>query len=172
MPKGSKRRKKRILLIVLSIVLIAIGFYLFRSYTPTKTNTINIFFLKDEVLTPVKRILPEKGDALQIIAQVLSKGPSKLEKDAGFYTEIPKNAVIVDADRIANLVIVDFNSALENYGGGATRVQGLIGQIVYSFTDLPQIDEVKITVSGKEEVILGGEGYVIDKPLSRSDITI
>lgn len=172
MPKGSKRKKKRIYFIVLSFLLIIIGLFLFRSYTPTNLETIRVFFLKNEVLVPIEKVLPKDGNPLKIIAQTLSNGPTKLEKDLGFYTEIPKNAVIVDADRIANLVIVDFNSALENYGGGATRIQGLIGQIVYSFTDLPGIDEVKITVAGKEEVILGGEGYVIDKPLSRSDINL
>ena len=165
-------RKKIVLFIILIITsAILLGFFLSKVRMP-KSGDIQVYFLKDEALAPVSRKPLKKVSPLIILAQSLNKGPSEEEKAEGYYTGLPKGAVILSVNKKGNMAIVDFNSKLENYGGGATRIQAVIGQIVYSFTEIPNIDEVKITVDGKDEIILGGEGYVIDKPLSRSDISL
>ena len=65
--------------------------------------------------------------------------------------------------------IINFNARLEEYGGGATHVRGMIAQIVYTATGLQGIDKAWIWVEGKKSIVLGGEGLVLDKPLTRED---
>ncbi|NQU18470.1 MAG: GerMN domain-containing protein [Candidatus Saganbacteria bacterium] len=169
-PADKRKLALVVALVVVSIICLPILFSrAFKSAPPSKIQ--KVFFLKSAKLEAVERE-PINITPLEVVSKTLSMGPTKEEKELGYYTEIPKQAKIVNVTKRDRLAIVDFNSALENYGGGATRVQGLIGQIVYSFTELPGIDEVKITINGKDEVILGGEGYSIDKPLSRRDITL
>jgi len=47
----------------------------------------------------------------------------------------------------------------------------MIGQIVYTITEVPGIKKVWIKMEGEKELVLGGEGLVIDRPLSREDIS-
>lgn len=141
------------------------------NYFLVSTSTIKVYFLKDEKLIAVNRQIVENSSLLTA-AKALTAGPTTDEKSKGIFTEIPAQAKILNISRQSDMAVVDFNSALESYGGGATRVQALIGQIVYSFTELPGISKVKITVEGADEVILGGEGFVIDKPLSRDDLNL
>ncbi|OGC03396.1 hypothetical protein A2276_00570 [candidate division WOR-1 bacterium RIFOXYA12_FULL_43_27] len=168
MKKAQKRRFLLLALILLAIIAAVI--YFLPRLNLSSSEKIKVYFLKDEKLAAVERPPLKNVSPLIIVAQSLGKGPTAEERKLGYYTEIPKGAHINKVDRQGKLATVDFNLALESYGGGATRVEGMIGQIVYSFTGLPGINEVKITVNGKDEVILGGEGYVIDKPLSRADI--
>ena len=171
MTKAAKRKKMIAVVIVLIILAVILGFFISRIKQAPKPYTLKVYFLKDEKLAAVDRIGNQKIGPMVVVAQALSKGPTETELKQGFYTEIPKGANILSVDKIGDMAIIDFNSELENYGGGATRVQALVSQIVYSFTELANINEVKITVNSKDEIILGGEGFVIDKPLSRSDIS-
>lgn len=167
-----KAQRKRIVLLCLVVLLLAAAIYFLPRLNFSSSEKIKVYFLKDEKLAAVERRPLENVSPLIVVAQSLGKGPTAEEKKQGYYTEIPKGTFINKVDQKGALAIVDFNSKLEAYGGGATRVEGLVSQIVYSFTELPGISEVKITVNGKEEVVLGGEGYVIDKPLSREDINL
>lgn len=169
MPKVSGKKKTIFIVVLLLLSAVLLGLFLGRALVPA-SNKINVYFLKDGSLSAVERV-PGKRATFAVVSEALNNGPTTEEKAAGFYTEIPDGAKILSVQKKGEMAVVDFNSKLETYGGGATRIQALIGQIVYSFTEISGIEEVKITVNGKDEVILGGEGYVIDKPLSRSDLT-
>ena len=69
-----------------------------------------------------------------------------------------------------SMAVITFNDEIENYGGGSNRVQDLVAQIVYTFTEVPGVNKVKILVGKRESVILGSEGFVIDHPLTREDV--
>ncbi|MFC1495996.1 GerMN domain-containing protein [Candidatus Margulisiibacteriota bacterium] len=160
---------KKFLLRLGSIALLFVFAYLINLFV--FASNVKVYFLKDEKLKSVKRKLNDNSPLLTI-ANSITTGPNRDEQVKGFYSEIPADTAILSVTRIKNIALVDFNQKLEGYGGGASRIQALIGQIVYSFTELPGIDKVKITVNGEEEVVLGGEGFVIDKPLSRKDLSL
>ena len=136
-------------------------------------------FVRKEGLSSLERDVLEHKllgpvSSIYLAAAVIQNGSmgeiTPQQKD-GYYTELPPHATILKVKKSKDTIIVDYNSALESYGGGASRVQALVGQIVYSFTELPGISKVKITVNGATEIVLGGEGFVIDKPLKRSDLS-
>lgn len=155
---------------LLFLLLAALGWFLYTS-TPS-TPTVKIYFLKGEKLIAVERPLLNNQDPLKAAAHELMRGPTAEEKKAGLFSEIPAKAKIQKVARENSTALVSFNPELEKYGGGSARVQGLIAQIVYTFTEVPGVEKVRILIGKKGEVVLGGEGFVIDKPLARQDIKL
>lgn len=153
---------------LLLIALTALGWFLYQS--GPAAPTIKIYFLKGESLAPVERPLQNTTEPLAAATRELMNGPTAEEKQSGLFSEIPPKARIQKIVREDGTVLVSFNSELEKYGGGSARVQGLIAQIVFTFTEVPGVTKVRILVGKKGEVVLGGEGFVIDKPLARQDI--
>ncbi|OGC07394.1 hypothetical protein A2526_02600 [candidate division WOR-1 bacterium RIFOXYD2_FULL_36_8] len=163
---------KRILAITLLIVVIIIVIIGFIFSNINKTPSLKIYFLKEDSLVAVLRPIKEGEDILSKTAFELLKGPTKEEVSRGYFTEIPKRARVLSLKKEGTLLRINFNRDFENYGGGSARVLGLVGQIIYTFTETSDIETILIMIEGKEEVVLGGEGYVIDHPLSRSDIKL
>lgn len=152
---------------VVLALAVALGIYL--NILPS-TPSLKIYFLKGEKLQAVARSLAEGEDPIKAAARELMRGPNLKERNSGIFTEIPKKAKILKGAKENGILAVNFNQELSRYGGGSARVQGLIAQIVYTFTEIPGITKVRILVEGKGEVVLGGEGLVVDKPLSREDV--
>ncbi|MBI5699173.1 GerMN domain-containing protein [Candidatus Saganbacteria bacterium] len=153
---------------LLLLALTALGWFLYQS--GPAVPAIKIYFLKGESLAPVARPLQGSTEPLAAAARELMLGPTEEEKQSGLFSEIPPKARIQKIVREDGTVLISFNSELEKYGGGSARVRGLIAQIVYTFTEVPGVTKVRILVGKKGEVVLGGEGFVIDKPLARQDI--
>lgn len=153
---------------LLFLLLAGLGWFLYQG--GPSTPTVKIYFLQGEKLIRVDRPLMNNQDPLAAAARELMRGPTAEEKAAGLFSEIPAKAKIQKVGREDRTALVSFNPELEKYGGGSARVQGLIAQIVYTFTEVPGVEKVRILIGKKGEVVLGGEGFVIDKPLARQDI--
>jgi len=138
--------------------------------TRIEAREIKIYFLKGEKLEQVSRPSAEKSNILEVAARELMRGPNAAEKQAGIFSEIPAGTKIVKVSRDGETANITFNDEIENYGGGSARVQGLVAQIVYTFTEIPGITKVNVLVSKRKEVVLGGEGLVLDHPLSREEL--
>jgi len=160
-----------ILVVLFVIVIIGALYYLNLPETKTARNPgIKIYFIKGEKLEQVSRAVSEETNPLEAAAAELMRGPNDMEKQSGIFSEIPSRAKIIKIGKEDGTAAVTFNEEIENYGGGSARVQGLVAQIVYTFTEIPGVKKVKILVGNKTEVVLGGEGFVIDRPLSRDDL--
>lgn len=160
---------KNLLYLFITIVVAAIFFIVFTTPWQPK-DTVKIYFFKNGGMVTVERKAKPAVSLEETAIKQLLKGPSIIEKSKGYFTEIPKNTRFRSIKREGNIVKVDFTKELELYGGGTATVKGLLSQIVYTLTDLEGIEKVHILVNGKEEIALGGEGYIIDKPLSRDDL--
>jgi len=97
----------------------------------------------------------------------LLAGPKPEE---GASSELPRGVKILGIKVRGQTAMIDFNHKLEDCGGGSARLQGMIAQIVYTATDVPGVEKAWILIEGKKEVVLGGEGLVLDRPLGRSDL--
>jgi len=49
-----------------------------------------------------------------------------------------------------NLLILDFNKEIKNYGGTA-REEGILKQILYSMKQLKNIEKIRILIEGKKD---------------------
>ena len=131
-----------------------------------KTDQIKAYFFNGEKLIGVKQELKAGEVPLTRALQELEKGPGQ-----GLSTLIPKGTKILGIRQDKKVAIVNFNNKLEQYGGGSARVQGMLAQIVYTATSVKGVDKVFILINGKSELVLGGEGFIVNRPLSRRDIS-
>jgi germination protein M len=165
------RKKKKLKWFLAAVLLTAVlGMAAFIFFTAEKQpSKANIYFFKNNIFVPVARQVPQKANPLFFAAEELLRGPSDKERKGGYFTEIPAGTKLRHIHRQKDTVIADFSKELEEYGGGAARVQGLLAQIVFTLTDISGAKNVQILVDGRTEAALGGEGYIIDKPLTRKD---
>jgi spore germination protein GerM len=54
-------------------------------------------------------------------------------------------------------------------GGGSASMTGRVAQILYTATSINPNTNVWIDVEGKRLEVLGGEGLVLDQPLTRQN---
>jgi len=164
--KTRKRIVQAIVFLTALIILSTLGYLYFANQ---KESGINIYFFKGEKLVAVERALHSDESPLAQALQDLFAGPSQEEIDQGIITQLPGGIKLLSFKVKQGVAIINLNSRINAYGGGASRVMGMIAQIVYTATELPGIEKVWIWVEGKKEVELGGEGLVLDRPLTRND---
>jgi len=63
---------------------------------------------------------------------------------------------------------VDLTSEYEA-GGGSASMNMRIAQVVYTLTQFPTVDGVLFELDGRPVDVLGGEGVVVDHPVTRKD---
>lgn len=64
------------------------------------------------------------------------------------------------------IAYLNFNSEVET-GVGISMLQARLYQIVYTVTQFPEVEGVKILINGKEKNTFSIEGFSIKKPLKR-----
>lgn len=62
-------------------------------------------------------------------------------------------------------LVVDFSDGLTGYGGGRTAEQAMIGSLLLTLTEIPGVDNVKITINGQVPNL--PEGTDLSQPVSR-----
>jgi len=170
-----KVRKRFWLLLALLLLAVAAalaGVYLRRQPAATpKVPVVNVYFFQAAKLVAVERPLTGIAAPLQQAIEQLLAGPTTGEAAAGLSTLIPRGTRALHLRVKNGVAIIDFNRKLEAYGGGSARIEGMIAQIVFTATALPGAEKAWIWMEGEKELVLGGEGLVLDKPLSRSELT-
>lgn len=131
---------------------------------------LNIYFFKDEKLIAVKRDLPTIENPVLVAMYQLMQGPNDQETASGIMTEIPNGTMAVKVEVMGDTAIINLNSKLTEYQG--TGAKALVAQIVYTATSVKGIKRVLLKLEGSDQFTLGSEGYVIDRPLERSDVKI
>ena len=131
---------------------------------------LKAYFFKDEKLAVVGRPLNPGLSPLKQAVEALLAGPSERERSEGYTTMIPIGVKILQVKAEKSVAIINLNRQLEEYGGGSTKVEGIVAQLVYTATEIPGIEKAWIWVEGQRSVVLGGEGLVLDHPLGRQDV--
>jgi spore germination protein GerM len=169
-----KRLKKAPLGLLLAVfifaTIIAATVYYCSTAPRPKQPTVSLYLTRGDELVAVERpLLPKEEPLSRAVAELLA-GPTEQEKAAGLSTLIPGGTRVLHLRIKDKVAIIDFNRKLENYGGGSARIEGVIAQIVYTATAIPGVDKAWIRIEGNKEIVLGGEGLVLDKPLGRADL--
>ncbi|MDR1168739.1 MAG: GerMN domain-containing protein [Heliobacteriaceae bacterium] len=136
---------------------------------------VNVFFIgqnenKEEVYKAVKREYDEKADGSKVkfAMNSLVNGPKPAEKSKGVYSEIPPATRVIAVTEQPDKVIINLNSSFET-GGGTDSIYKRIYQIIKTAkrnTSKP----VYLYIEGKKADVIGGEGIMLNQPLSNSSL--
>ena len=146
--------------------------------TPTSTSTpsdkiaqdIKIYWLRDTgtnlklVESQAIQINPnsEPNQILETAFKQLLAGPTEGTES----TTIPKGTQLLDIKVDSDAVRINLSEEFTS-GGGSTSMTGRLGQVIYTATNLNSKAKVYIEVNGKQLEVLGGEGLVLNQPLTR-----
>lgn len=121
---------------------------------------VKLYFLRSDEgckrteLIPVECVIENNvvEKAVRTVLEKLLNGPTEQEKERlDLWTAIPENVKINTVRIDDKTVFVDFSKELQNYGGGSLNAICIRGQIEKTLKNFPEIDEVVITVEGRDE---------------------
>lgn len=125
-------------------------------------------------LVPIKRdVAWEEGIGKAVLNNMVDSVAIREEiGKIGFKPVLPKETKILgmSIDEETKVCKVDFSNHLLNYESEAQE-RNIIKSIVYTLTEFSNIEEVQITIDGKEVNDLK-HGTNIEKPLKREDINL
>ncbi|NEP48842.1 MAG: spore germination protein [Moorea sp. SIO3C2] len=140
---------------------------------PSTKEKIQVYWLNDVdnqiVLSPSSIPLNNKtlnkGEILESAFNSLLAGPT----NGTFTTTIPQGTKLRGVSLKNDGVHVDLSQEF-TVGGGSSSMSGRLAQVVYTATSLDPNTQVWIEVDGKQLEVLGGEGLMLDQPLTRQDV--
>ena len=161
-------RRALIWLVVLAVVVGAVWWTQLRP----REARVTVYFVgtvdNSGTLAPVGRTVPGRraDEVLRAAVESLLAGPTPEERTKGMTTEIPADTRLRSLTVRDGVAVVDLTEAIAS-GGGSSSMQGRLWQIVYTATQVPGVPQVRLLIEGAERQALGGEGVLIDRPITR-----
>lgn len=102
-------------------------------------------------------------EAIRLALEELIAGP----RDPHLTTAIPPQTRVLDVRVEGNDIFLNFSPEFTQ-GGGSTAMMSRIAQVLYTATSQNPGARVWISVEGRALEVLGGEGLILDQPLTRA----
>lgn len=124
---------------------------------------VSIYVLNDNLeVSPRKVAIKQANTSEEILENTLNYLLTETEKD----TAIPSNTRLNSLEVKDDGIHVDLSSEFTE-GGGSESMMGRLGQIIYTATSLDNNASVWISVEGEPLEVLGGEGVMVEQPMTR-----
>jgi spore germination protein GerM len=134
---------------------------------PTE-QTVQVYWLKtvDNTIAPTASpitVASEQPNALlEAALQKMLTGSDNPELTSTIPAGTKLRQVQIESDGVHVDLSQEFTS-----GGGSTSMTGRLAQVIYTATTLNPEAPVWISVEGKPLEVLGGEGLIVDQPMTR-----
>ena len=136
---------------------------------PAHGQTIQVYWLKDSgqqwnvVAVPMQLKSGDRPDVIlnAAVSHLLTSTP-----DGNLTTTIPQGTQLNSLKVQADGIHVDLSKVFKA-AGGSTGTVGRVAQILYTVTSLNPESPVWLSVEGKRLESLGGEGLMLEQPLTR-----
>ncbi len=138
--------------------------------TNTKT-LITLYFTSTQngSLKKITRELPENSIKLEFAIKELLKGPDFKDKQNGYSSEIPKGTKLLKIKDEGGLIIIDLSDEFQ-YGGGTESQYTRVDQLIKTVLALNLSKPVYLYINGHKAEVIGGEGIIINQPLSEASL--
>ena len=131
-----------------------------------KEMQVNVYYPRNDgtgLIAVSRKVNTEKDDKYTAAMKSLLTGT----KEKGQTNVIPKKAKLRSVTVKDGVASVDFSKELEqNFSGGSTGEEMLIGSIVNTLTDFPEVQKVQILIEGASVETLSGH-MDLSEPLTR-----
>ena len=121
-----------------------------------KEMQVNVYYPRNDgtgLIAVSRKVNTEKDDKYTAAMKSLLTGT----KEKGQTNVIPKKAKLRSVTVKDGVATVDFSKELEqNFSGGSTGEEMLIGSIVNTLTDFPEVQKVQIPIEGASVETLSG----------------
>ena len=144
----------------------AVGAVRASAAVPWATTELSVFFLRSGRLQPVRRMLPKTQAVAAAALRQLLAGPSLAERRAGLASAVPKGTRLLSVSVRSEIATVDLGGRFAA-GGGSLSVRGRLAQLVFTLTQFPTVQAVRLELDGKPVSQFSGEGLIIDHALAR-----
>ncbi|MBE9129981.1 MULTISPECIES: GerMN domain-containing protein [unclassified Coleofasciculus] len=142
-----------------------------QSVQPSTEEKIEVYWI-DDVNGQVKLVpnsitlkqADSEGEVLQEAFNRLLVGPI----DQTVATTIPEETKLRTISVESDGVHVDLSAEFTG-GGGSSSMMGRLAQVLYTATSLDPTAKVWIDVEGQPLEVLGGEGILVEQPMTRQD---
>lgn len=119
-------------------------------------------------LVKVERSIPLADTPLTDTIILLLEGPTPSEEKRKITSVFWGNTKLRSARIIKSTAYLDFNAEIE-IGVGISMLQARLYQVVYTATQFPEVESVRILINGKAKHTFSTEGLSIKNPLKRLD---
>ncbi|SES90345.1 GerMN domain-containing protein [Anaerobranca gottschalkii] len=137
--------------------------------TPSVENiTVNLYFPNRDntQMIPEKRVIPLNNKLETSIIKELMAGP----KSTDLLRTIPKEVTLISFEIVEGIAFVNFSKEFQTkHPGGSAGELATLASIVYTLTELENIEKVQILVEGRRLETLAGHIYIME-PLSINDV--
>jgi spore germination protein GerM len=135
---------------------------------PVQEQTPSVYWLKptdtsfDLVPQPMQIAATQPNQALEKAFETLLAGPTEGTDS----TTIPPGTKLLAVKTANNEVHVNLSEDFTTGGGSASMI-GRLGQVIYTATSVNPNAQVYIEVEGEQLEVLGGEGLILEQPMTR-----
>jgi spore germination protein GerM len=133
---------------------------------PLPKKNMDVYWLDDDLKLVATSVTISKAnseeESLKNIFAILLAGSPKGKNG----TTIPQGTKLLKLSSEKNGIHLNLSQEFVS-GGGSASMTGRLGQIIYTATTLNPNANVWIDVEGKPLEVLGGEGLLVEQPMSR-----
>lgn len=127
-----------------------------------------VYFVRDEKMAAAGRSVTPPAVARAAMLALLS-GPSAAESAAGMTSSIPPGTTLLGLRIVDGVARVDLSADFGS-GGGSLSMLTRVAQVVHTLTAFPTVRAVRFLIDGAPVDSIGGEGVIVDHPLTRADV--
>jgi spore germination protein GerM len=141
----------------------------------TETETVEVWFLQTDALGETRLIkrprqVPRPATPIQVLETLITEPPTGFERAGGITTDIPDDVTVTDTPRLRTedgVLIVNLSDAFYDLQGETAR--NAFAQIVYTATELPNVNRVQFERGGEVFSAVNGDGQSTRAPLGPTD---
>jgi hypothetical protein len=130
--------------------------------------TVKVYFSRDQLICTAARTIPETQQVGTAAVQALLEGPTPAEQEWGMVTSVPEGTTFLGLTIADGVATVDLSKEYAS-GGGTLSMLMRLAEVVFTLTQFPTVDGVSFKLDGEPIDVLGGEGIIIDHPMTRAD---
>ena len=134
-----------------------------------EVTSFGVYFFRGEKVAPAYRAVPQTEGVGTAALEALLAGPTADETSLGLTSTIPAGTRLLGLGVKDGVATVDLSREFES-GGGSLSIMGRLAQLTFTLTQFPTIEGIWVAVQGEPVYALGGEGAVINEPLTRAHL--